>query len=317
MTTHPSPELDPQLVSAFAKSAEIAALAGTLETGIAAVRRDAELVRTYWNDGGPAMAQVFERTIPGPVREVPVVVYYPRLINELLPVFVYLHGGGFKIGSQWTNDRQMREVASAWGGIVVSADYAHAPEHVFPTAVDETITVLKWLHKQGAKWGIDGDRIGFGGNSAGANVAFGAAIGLGGAPWLRAGVGVVGAFSADTSLQSMRLYGEVGLVPDIASVRSIFDDYLPDHADRNDPRANLLMANPALLPPSFLAAAEFDVFRDSSAAMADLLATVGRLYAFKVYPKMAHLFFGMSRSVDRAAECASDIGRFLVESLPA
>jgi acetyl esterase len=317
MTTKSLPDLDPQLVAALGKSAEIAASLDTREPGIAAIRRNAELGRKYWNEGGPPMVKVCERTIPGPLRDVPVVVYYPSSANELLPVFVYLHGGGFKIGSHWTNDRQMREIASEWGGIVVSADYAHAPEYVFPAAVDETTAVLDWLHEHGSGWGIDGTRIAFGGTSAGATVSFGAAIGLGGVPWLHAGVGIVGAFSADTSSASMRLYGDVGLFPDIASVKLIFEDYLPNEADRIDPRSNPLIWNPYLFPPIFLAAAEFDVFRDSSAAMAARLQAAGRLHAFKVYPKMAHLFFGMTRGVDRAAECARDIGRFLAERLPA
>jgi acetyl esterase len=316
MTTNLSLDLDPQLLDAFTKSAEISAPPGLSQPGIAAARRDAELVRAYWNEGGPKMAQVLERSIPGPLRHVPVVVYYPNSVIEPLPVFVYLHGGGFKIGSPWANDRQLREIASVWRGIVVSADYAHVPEYAFPTPVEETVAVLKWLHKYGNALGIDGDRIAFGGTSAGANVAFGAAIALGGVSWLRAGVSAVGAFSSDTSSRSMRLYGDAGLFPDIATARAIFDDYLLNHADRNDPRVNLLIANPDLLPPCFLAAAEFDVFRDSSAAMADRLGSVERLHELKVYPKMAHLFFGMSRSVDRAAECASDIGHFLAERLP-
>jgi acetyl esterase len=314
--THPAPELDPQLRQAFAKSADLAASLGASEPGIAGVRRNAELGRRYWNEGGPEMAQVVERTIPGPIRQVPVVMYGPRSASKLLPVFVYLHGGGFKIGSQWANDRQMREIADAWGGIVISADYLHVPEHVFPAAADETVAVLQWLHENGERWGIDGDRIACGGTSAGAVVSFGAVVGLGGVQWLRAAVGIVGAFSTDTSLESMRLYGDVGLFPDAASVAPMFNDYVPDLALRGDPRANLFAADPKLLPTTFLAAAEFDVFRDASAAMARRLEAAGRLHAFKIYPGMAHLFFGLSRSVDRAAECARDVARFLTEKLP-
>ncbi len=309
-------ELDPQLRQAFAKSADIAASLGMPEPSVAGARRHAELGRKYWNEGGPHMAEIVERTIPGEIRPVPVVVYRPRSDSKLFPVFVYLHGGGFKFGSQWSNDRQMREIAEAWGGIVISADYVHVPEHVFPAAVNETAAVLQWLHEHGSSWGIDGDRIAFGGNSAGAAVSFGAAIGLGGVSWLRAAVSIVGAFSGDPSTESMRLYGDVGLFPDAASVGPIFNDYLPNQAARDDPRANLLAADARLLPPTFLAAAEFDVFRDASAVVAERLNAAGRLYGFKVYPRMAHLFFGMSRSVDRAAECGRDIARFLVEKLP-
>jgi acetyl esterase len=317
VSTPPVARLDPQLREAFAKSAQIAASLGPPAPGIAGVRRHAELGRRYWNEGGPQVAEVLERSIPGHGREVPVVIYRPRSAAGPLPVFVYLHGGGFRIGSQWSNDRQMREMADAWGGIVISADYLHVPEHVFPAAVDETAAVLAWLHANGSSWGIDGARIACGGTSAGASVAFGAMVGLGGVPWLRAGVGIVGAFSGDTATESMRLYGDAGLFPPAASVGPLFADYAPDAAARQDPRVDLLSADPALLPPTFLAAAEMDVFRDASAALARRLESAGRLHAFKVYPGMAHLFFGLSRSVERAAECARDVAEFLSEKLPA
>jgi acetyl esterase len=310
------PQLDPQLRAALAKAAEINASLGPAEAGIAGVRRHAERARAYWNEGGPQVAEVRERTIPGVQREVPVVVYRARAGSRPLPVFVYLHGGGFKIGSQWANDRQMRELADALGGIVVSADYLHVPEHVFPAAVEETAAVLRWLHEHGSSWGIDGERIAFGGSSAGAAVAFGAAVHLGGVPWLRAAVGIVGAFSGDTSTDSMREFGEAGLFPDRASVPATFNNYLPDPATRMDPRANVLLADAKLFPPTFLAAAEMDVYRDASGAMAERLRGAGRLHAYKVYPGMGHLFFGFSRSVDRAAECGRDVAAFLAQQLP-
>lgn len=314
--TQLTPELDPQLREAFAKSAAIAAALAPGEPGIAGVRRNFDLGRRYWNEGGPEDVEVVERSIAGPSRQVPVVMYRPRSSSGLLPVFVYLHGGGYRLGSHWSNDRQMREMAQAWGGVVISADYLHVPEHVFPSAVDETAAVLQWLHDNAAALGLDGDRIAFGGSSAGAVVAFGAAVALGGVSWLCAAVGIVGAFSADTSTESMRLYGDAGLYPDAASVVPMFNAYVTAPALRNDPRANLLAADVKLLPPTFLAAAEYDVFRDASAAMAQRLEVAGRLHAFKVYPGMGHLFFGTSRSVDRAKECVRDVAGFLAEKLP-
>lgn len=306
-----TPDLDPQLRAALAQSGELAASFPPAAPGIAGVREHAALGRRYWNEGGPELASVEERTIPGPHRDVPVVVYRPRTGDRPLPVFVYLHGGGFKIGNERSNDRQMRELAQAWGGIVVSADYLHVPEHVFPSAVEETAAVLQWLHANGAAWGMDGERIAFGGTSAGAVVSFGAAVALGGPAWLRAAVGIVGAFAGDPESESMRLYGNVGLFPEAAGVAPMFNDYLPRPADRDDPRANLLVADPQLLPPTFLAAAQYDVFRDASAALAERLRGAGRLDDYKVYAGMSHLFFGFSRSVDRAAECVRDIAAFL------
>jgi acetyl esterase/lipase len=314
MDTSPTVELDPQLRDALATALELSAALGPPPPGIEGVREHAALCRRYWNEGGPRVA-CGERTVPGPNRDIPVVVYRPQACDEPLPVFVYLHGGGFKIGNHWANDRQMREMAQAWGGIVISADYLHVPEHVFPSAVEETSALLSWLHMHGRTWGIDGERIAVGGTSAGAVVAFGAAVALGGPTWLRAAVAIVGAFAADTESESMQRYGDVGLYPPAAAVPPMFADYLPEAAHRDDPRANLLRADGALVPPAFLAAAQYDVFRDASAALAERLRAAGRLHACKVYPGMSHLFFGLSRSVDRASECVRDIAAFLGERL--
>jgi acetyl esterase len=315
MNSTPTVELDSQLRDAMAQAVQLSDALGPPPPGIEGVRDHAARGRRYWNEGGPTVAHQ-ERTVPGPKRDIPVVVYRPHVCDQPLPVFVYLHGGGFKIGNQWANDRQMREIAQTWGGIVISADYLHVPEHVFPSAVEETSALLSWLHMHGRTWGIDGERIAFGGTSAGAVVAFGAAVELGGPTWLRAAVAIVGAVAADPESESMRCYGDVGLYPPAAAVPPMFADYLPEAAHRDDSRANLLLADPALLPPAFLAAAQYDVFRDASAALAERLRAAGRLHAYKVYPGMSLLFFGFSRSVDRASECVRDIAAFLSEKLP-
>lgn len=308
--------VDPALREALRQSAELAAAHGNPSDGIAGVRRGMELTRRYWNEGGPSMHAIERVRVPVEGGTVSIVVYRPEDGPALAPAFVYLHGGGFKTGSEWTNDRQMREIAKAWGGIVVSADYAHAPEHRFPVAVEQTASLLRALHARGDAWGIDGDRLACGGCSAGANVSFGAAVALGRQPWLQAAVGIVGAFNGDTSTDSMRRHGNAGLFPDLASVPPIFGDYLPDEASRNDPRANLLLADPGLLPTTFLAAAQFDVFLDASSAMARSLGSAGRLDRLEIYRGMTHLFFGFSRSVEGAAQCTRDIGGFLARVLP-
>lgn len=309
--------LDPHLRAALQKAAEIDRDLGPVGPDIADVRERATLARSYWNQGGPEVFEVSERLIPGPTRDVPVVLYRARESAQPAPVFLYLHGGGFKIGNQWANDRQMREIAAAWGGVVISADYLHTPEHVFPGAVEEVNAVLHWLHECGAAWGLDTENIAFGGVSAGACIGFGAAMGLGKPSWLKAAVAVVGAFSFDTTSASMQAFGNVGLFPQLPLVQPMFEAYVPNPSERTDPRAAPLLGDMSALPPSFIATAEYDVFRDSSTQMASRLAQADRLRFFKIYPGMAHLFFGFSREVPGAQQCVSDVSRFLAEHLPA
>ncbi|MDM0058835.1 alpha/beta hydrolase fold domain-containing protein [Variovorax fucosicus] len=309
--------LDSQLVAAFSKAAEIDRHLGPVAPGLQGVRERASLGRFYWNEGGPTLLEASQRSIPGPTRDVPVVLYRSRESSAPSPVFLFLHGGGFKLGNERSNDLQMREIAAAWGGVVISADYLHAPEHVFPAAVDEVAAVLQWLHDNGESWSMDTERVAFGGLSAGASIGFGAAVKLGRQPWLQAAVGIVGAFSFDTTSTSMREFGNSELFPQSSLIRPMFEDYVPDPGARDDPSADLTRANAEIFPTTFLAAAEYDVFRDASAVMAARLKEAGRLHSFKIYPRMAHLFFGFSREVECAANCVSDVAHFLAERLPA
>jgi len=309
--------VDPQLAAALKKAADIAAELGPPVGGVAGVRKNAAEGRRYWNEGGPKMALVERRTVKGPLRDIPVIVYYPET-RPKLPAFVYFHGGGYRIGNEEANDRQMREVAAAWGGAVISADYAHVPEHVFPAPVDEAVAVYKWLAASGADWSIDGGRIGFGGSSAGANVAFGAAMALGGVKtgYLKAGVSVVGLLDDNVDSESMKAYDGGGIFPDRNGIIATIDDYVKNPHERNDPRFNIAAADVSVLPPVFLAAAEVDTLKDSSRKLAASMKAAGRPCMLKVYPGMTHTFLGFSRSVDRVQEALRDIGSFLKEHLP-
>ena len=170
-------KIDPQQAEALKRNAEIVESVGGPGETIAEIREQANAARRIWNQGGPEMAVQRDVTVPGPFRDVPMRLYKPSDTADM-PVFVFLHGGGFKIGNQLSNDRQMRELAQVWGGAVISTDYVHAPEHTFPDPVTEVTAVIEWLADNGADWGIDGTAIVVGGASAGASVAFGAAFEL-------------------------------------------------------------------------------------------------------------------------------------------
>lgn len=315
--TDPKTLVDSQLTAALRKAQEIAAALGPPGEGIEAVRAHTARARQWWNEGGPEMAEVREDRIPGPIRDIPVMVYRPERATSL-PVFVYLHGGGFRIGNAKSNDRQMRELAAAWGGVVISADYVHVPEYVFPSAVEETAALYSWLAENGVCWGIDGCRMAFGGVSAGGNVSLGAAIHLGGirTGFLKAGVMIVAPLDRNLETESMRRFGGGAFFPSHSEVTATLGQYVPDPARRDDPRANCAAADPKLVPPLYLAAAELDTLLDSSRNMATRLAAAGRPHRLKIYSGMTHMFFGYSRMVDRSVECIRDIASFLAEFVP-
>ena len=311
--------IDPQMRAAIERNEEIVRALGPFAPGIAGVREQAAQARAWWNEGGPEVERVFDASIPGPQRPIPVRVYVPRGATGPLPAYIYFHGGGWRIGSPGSNDRQLRELANAWGGIVVSADYAHLPEQRFPVPVLEAAAVYEWVARHGGEWGIAPQRLAFGGSSAGANVAMGGfeAASLQARQALRCGALIVGVFDDDLDTESMRTYGEAGLAPNRASARQLFEDYAGKGEQRGDPRFNALRADARAWPPLFLAAAAVDVFRDSSRRLAEHAQAAGGAAELRVYPGMTHLFFGYTRRVDGARECVQDVARFLQRQLGA
>jgi acetyl esterase len=312
------PDIDPQMLAATARNEDILRSLGSPAPGIEGVRQQFARAREWWNEGGPAVARVLDAAIPGPDREIPVRVYVPGDTGRPLPAYVYFHGGGYRVGSPGSNDRQLRELAAAWGGIVVSADYAHMPEKRFPAPVLEAAAVYEWLARHAGPWGIDTQRLAFGGSSAGANVAMGGfeAAAPQARAVLRCGAFIVGVFDDALDTGSMRRYGEAGLQPSTASARQMFEEYAGAGEHRQDARFNALLQDATRWPPLFLAAAEVDVFRDSSVRMAERARAAGGSAQLSVYPGMTHLFFGYTRTVERAQACLRDLADFLGRQLP-
>jgi acetyl esterase len=98
-------------------------------------------------------------------------LYMPPRASVPLPVLVYLHGGGWVVGSVATHDPFCRLLSEAAGVIVASVEYRLAPEHPYPAAVEDTLAAVHWAADNAAEWGGNPSRLALGGDSAGANLA--------------------------------------------------------------------------------------------------------------------------------------------------
>jgi acetyl esterase/lipase len=116
---------------------------------------------------------VSERSIPGPETSTPVrvLVYVPKEAPRPLPALVWIHGGGYVLGSPDADGLQIKTLVSQLGCVVVSVDYRLSPESPFPAGVEDCYAALQWTHAQARELGVDRARVAIGGASAGGGLA--------------------------------------------------------------------------------------------------------------------------------------------------
>jgi acetyl esterase/lipase len=121
---------------------------------------------------------VSEHFIPGPegAADVRVVVARPASAQEAIPALLWIHGGGYVMGTVDMNDPAVQSMVSVVGCAVAAVDYRLAPETAYPGAVEDCYAALKWLSTHADELHIDPTRIAIGGGSAGGGLAAGLAL---------------------------------------------------------------------------------------------------------------------------------------------
>ena len=121
---------------------------------------------------------VTDHDIPGDDGVVPVRVYAPAAPPPPggRPALLDIHGGGFVLGSIDMEHAFATQLACEIGAVVVTPDYRLAPEHPFPAGLDDCYATLRWLHDRADDLGVDSERIGVGGQSAGGGLAAATAL---------------------------------------------------------------------------------------------------------------------------------------------
>lgn len=209
----------------------------------------------------------------GPVR----VRVYRKETGTAQPCLIYMHGGAWMQGSPETH-ADITARLSAWAGFtVISVDYALAPEHPFPAALDQCNAVVRWAAAQAADLGIDPAKIAVGGDSAGGNLAASLALDMRGS-----GITLLGQlliYPACDFDQSRPSYSENAEAPLLQTrgMDLVNAMYSPDAtALHTNPRIAPLVADShADLPPAYIAVAQNDPLRDSGLAFAEILQRAG------------------------------------------
>ena len=236
--------------------------------------------------------------------------------GDPLPGLLYLHGGGFVIGSIETHDIVCRQLALHSGCAVFALDYRLAPEHPFPTAVNDAWDALVWLRENGSMLGVDPHRIAVGGDSAGGTLATVCAImardeGLKLALQLLFYPGTAGWAQTASALH----YGH-GYLLEREHLDWFFERYLHDLGQRNDWRFAPMFA-PDLrgVAPAWMGLAGCDLLHDEGALYAERLRQAGVPVTLREWPGVTHDFIRMGRALPQAGQAIRSAADALQQAL--
>jgi acetyl esterase len=262
--------------------------------------------RQPWLADGPACPSIM-REVNTAGRSFDMHVYRPEAMSGQ-HMLVYFHGGGWCVGSSATHDNIVRRLACTLACESWSVDYALAPEAPFPQGLLDCIAAVELaaIEKPNARLVVAGD-------SAGANLALGAAMHLRdrGRALIDALLLFYGVYTDDCSDSSMEMYGDGRYGLSLSAQRRYLDAYIS--SSRYDlPDAAYAFplhdeANLAGLPRSWLTVAELDILRDQSHALAARLRRAGGLVHVDEIAGVVHGFLSFGRSlrqVDSALDAA-------------
>ncbi|GAA3800467.1 MULTISPECIES: alpha/beta hydrolase [Amycolatopsis] len=225
-------------------------------------------------------ADIEDLTIEGgPTGQVKVRIVRPAGATGTLPVVLYIHGAGWVFGNAHTHDRLIRELAAGTGAAVVFPDYDRSPEARYPVALEQSYATAKWIVAEGAKHGLDANRLAIAGDSVGGNMT--------------AAVTILAKQRGDVTFRQQVLFYPVtdasfdtgsyrqfatGYFLALEGMKWFWDQYTTDPAQRAEITASPLRASLdelAGLPPALVITAEADVLRDEGEAYANKLRQAG------------------------------------------
>lgn len=197
----------------------------------------------------------------------------------ILPVIIYMHGGGWVLGNTETHDRLVREIVHGAQAAVIFVNYTLAPEGHYPTAHEQGYAVAQWIYERGKTLNLDSSRMAIAGDSVGGLMATAIALMAqerGGPQFLMQLLfyPVTDAHFDTTS------YNQFAQGPWLtkAAMMWFWDNYVPDKKMRAQPFISPLQASLDQLkssPPTFITVNEYDVLRDEGEAYAHKLMQAG------------------------------------------
>jgi acetyl esterase/lipase len=227
---------------------------------------------------------------------------------------LFLHGGGYRLGSPATYRHFTWRLADAARANVLAIDYRLAPEHPFPAALDDAFTAYRWLIACGAP----PERLVVAGDSAGGGLTFALMMMLRDAGLPLPAAAVAMSPWTDLALTGPSLMRNARADPmlNAEDLPQYSADYLGG-ADPRTPYASPLYGDPAGLPPTLIQVGGDEILRDDAVRMAEAMRAAGSTVDLEVWPRMPHVWQLLAPMVPEAGAAINRIGGFVERALAA
>jgi acetyl esterase/lipase len=228
--------------------------------------------------------------LPGPTARVRVM--RPAAASGVQPVLLWVHGGGYVLGTAAQDDAFCARLMAATGVSVVSVDYRLAPEHPWPAALDDCTAALDFLEREGRALGLDGSRLIIGGQSAGGGLAAALVLRMADTGRQAALLQLLSYPMIDDRTTQRQQSLDVRMWDETSNLRG-WRAYLgraPGGHDMTDLMAPARRAHLGGLPPAWIGVGTEDLFHDEDVTYAQRLQAAGVPCSLEVVPGAFHGF---------------------------
>jgi acetyl esterase len=263
-----------------------------------------------------SLARVEELTIEVDAGSIAARLYAPAS-DTPLPVLVHYHGGGWVYMNLESHDGYCRKLAKRSGCAVLAVEYRKAPEYPFPIPFEDCYQALEWTQLNAAILGLDANRLGVVGDSAGGNLAAAVAIATRdrGGPPLRAQILTYPAVDATASQPSVTENEHAPLLGK-AQMDWFWGHYVDIGTDKSEAYLSPLHApNLDGLAAALVATAEFDPLRDEGNAYAKRLMDSGVDVEHLTFMGVFHGFMLMEKIIPQGAQLVDAQVAFIKQHL--
>ena len=238
--------------------------------------------------------EVTEKVINSEGYQIKLNVVRPSGVKDKLPVFIFVHGGGWVLGDFPTHKRLVRDLVVLSGCVAVFVNYTPSPEAKYPQAVHEIYAATKWVAANGDEINVDGKKLAIVGNSVGGNMATVVAIMAKekGGPDIKLQILFWPVTDATFDKESWEQFGEDRFLTS-SVMKWMWDQYTTDEEARKSRYASPLQATVEQLrglPPTLIQLAENDILRDEGEAYGRKLDEAGVPVTCIRYNGMIHDF---------------------------